>query len=371
MLFIVMSHLAHFDLWQARMQGIEFSKIVAYFLLLTAVLNSSDRFFKFLAGIVVFTIIVNTISVLEFHGIIDLPMIEAVLESEVNPDTGEVYATPRMRASGIFGDPNDLSMIIVASLVICTCGLFYHRFGVLRPFLLAPMGFLGYSLSLTQSRGGLLALLAGLGMVFYSRFGFWRAAMLGGIALPGALLAFGGGRQTNFSSAIAGGSGQGRAELWSGSLEAFKTSPVFGIGKGFLPEYIGLDAHNSYVQAFTELGFFGGVAFLGVFAVVGWSLWTLRKYRYQIDDPTLRHALPYILALFTAYGISMMSLSRTYVVPTYMMAGLGTAYGRLALRGTSVRLPQLDSRVVRNLLFAGVGFILFIYMYIKLLYRMG
>src|SRR4051794_36143467 len=40
---VVLSHASHFDFWSARMCGLEFSKIVAYFLLLVATVNTPRR----------------------------------------------------------------------------------------------------------------------------------------------------------------------------------------------------------------------------------------------------------------------------------------------------------------------------------------
>jgi hypothetical protein len=368
--FVMLSHLARFDFWYARFNTLEFSKVIAYFLLLMATVNTTKRLFTLLATVVALTLFINALATIDYSGIIDIPTISAVVQGDYDQLTGQAFDVSRMRATGIFHDPNDLSMIIVVSIVICAGGLFYRRLGAQRYLLMAPIGFLGYALTLTQSRGGLLALLAGCCTFFYARFGMMRAALLGAAAVPILLAGFSG-RQINFGAAISGGTGQQRAELWSAALVAFKASPVFGIGEGMFVEHFRNVTHNSFVEAFVELGFFGGITFLGLFGIVGWSLWTLRGVRYQIDHAAVRHFLPYMIALLVAFAVSMMSLSRTYVLPTYLIAGTAAAYERLARPGTSLPPVRMSGKLLAWLCVAGVGFIAFIYFYIKILYRMG
>jgi O-antigen ligase len=369
--FILLSHLARFDTWYFRQGFNDFGKTVAYFLLLVAVVNSRERLFFFLGSIAVFTLALVSLPVLQHHGYIHLQTISVVHErGALNALTGEHSLIPRLQATGIFQDPNDLSMIIVASTLICASALFYKPLGVMRPVFLAPIGFMLYALALTQSRGGLLALFAGCGVLFYSRYGFWRAAAVGTMTLPVALVAFGG-RQTGFGDAIAGGTGATRAELWSAGLQAFKSSPWFGIGYGMYSDYAGQVAHNSFVHTFTELGFFGGMMFLGVFAGSGWLLYRLNQVRWEVRDPALRHLVPFMMAILAAFCVSMMSLSRSYLVPTYMVAGLAAITARLAMPGTSVRPLEFNPRWLSRLAVGNVGIISAVYFYIKILHRMG
>jgi hypothetical protein len=369
--FVMVSHLARFDFWYARYNTLEFSKVIAYFLLLMATVTTTKRLFTLLATVVALTLFINVLAVIDYQGIVDVPTISAIMEGDYNELTGEAFQVARMRATGIFQDPNDLSMIIVASIAICAGGLFYKRLGGSRFLLAAPIGFLGYALTLTQSRGGLLALLAGCCMFLYSRFGMMRSALVGAAAVPVLLAGFSG-RQVDFGGAISGGTGHQRAEFWSNGLVVFKQNALFGVGQGMFQDHNERHvAHNSFVEAFVELGFFGGITFLGLFGIVGWSLWSMRGVRYQIDEAALRHFLPYMIALLAAYCVAMMSLSRTYVVPTYLVAGTAAAYERLARPGTSLPPVQMNGKLLAWLCVAGVGFIAFIYYYIKILYRMG
>lgn len=367
--FIFISHVAQFNFWSARMGAFEFSKVVAYYLLLVAVLSTPRRLFMFLAAIALFTVVLTLLAVLQFHALINLPALAAVIEHAYDPLTGEKDTILRLRATGIFNDPNDLSMIIVASLAICTFGLFSPNLGPLRPLLLAPLGFLGYALALTGSRGGLLALMAAVVSLLYAKFGWKKAALAAAAALPGLLLVFRG-RQADLGGAITGGTGRTRAELWSEALQFFKQSPVFGMGHGMFVEEVRQVVHNSFMHSFAELGFFGGALFLGIFLAAAAAVWRLHQVQDEIELPALARLQPYLLALVVAYGVSMLSLSRSYVVPTYLVAGLAVAYDRLARPGTSLVPAEFNGRLMKWLAIAGVAFIAAVYFYIKFYIRM-
>lgn len=367
---IFLSHFAQFNLFSARMGAFEFSKVVAYFLILVTTINTSRRLVILLATVAALTLAINTLAVLHYHHYIEIPSLTVLMQNDYDPDTGESFLVPRMQATGIFGDPNDLSMIIVAAITICACGLFYSTMGMPRFLLLAPIGFLGYGLTLTQSRGGLLALFASCGTLLYSRFGGPRAILLVGATFPILLSGFGG-RQVDIGAAMTGGTGATRAEHWSDGLQMIKSSPIFGIGHNMYAEKAsGMVAHNSFVHAFAELGLVGGVPYFSLFVLLSWSLLKLRNARHEIADPVLQYLLPFILALLVAYGISMMSLSRSYVVPTYLIAGLVASYVALTFPHTSVPTIQLDGRTWSRLIMGSIGFLAFIYLYVNVLVRM-
>jgi O-antigen ligase len=173
----------------------------------------------------------------------------------------------------------------------------------------------------------------------------------------------------DFAEAMSGGTGRSRVELWSSGLEMFKGSPIFGLGCGNYAEYAGQVAHNSFVHAFGELGFLGGMMFLGVFAVAAWLLWSLRAVRREIVHPGLAYLLPFLLALVVTFCASMMTLSRGYDVSTYMIAGIVVCYDRLARPGTSLRPLLVNGSLLKWLATASVAFIAVTYLYIKFFFR--
>jgi hypothetical protein len=278
LVFVAASHLARFDLWNARYGAWDFTKVALYFLLLVSTINSSKRLFGFLAFLVACILVVNFLAVMQYHSFIDIPALSVLIENDYDEVTGEAIPVPRMRSTGLFNDPNDLSMIVVAGIILCLGGAFYKPLGVGRLLLSLPVGFLLYCLTLTQSRGGLLALIGGCGAVAYSRLGALRTGMAAVAAVPVLLVAIGG-RQVDLSGAMSGGTGHSRVEAWESGLLELKHSPLFGIGYGQYAERVGLVAHNSFVHAFTELGCLGGTMFMGVIYLSGMSIWQLRRVR--------------------------------------------------------------------------------------------
>src|SRR5262249_32002735 len=89
---------------------------------------------------------------------------------------------------------------------------------------------------------------------------------------------------------------------------------------------------------YTELGLIGGTLFLGAFYFAVRGLFALRQGAEDID-PELRRLHPFLMAMLIAYTIGICFLSRSYIVPTYMMLGLSVVYMRLHSNQVVVPLP--------------------------------
>jgi len=209
--------------------------------------------------------------------------------------------------------------------------------------------------------------MAALLTLCHARWGWKRTALVAAVALPALLVAFKG-RMTDFDEGMGGGTGQSRVQLWSAGLQAFRQQPVFGIGEGNYPEVAdGLVAHNSFVEAYTELGFFGGTIFLGAFVAPLVMFYRFRNDATLAENRELTHMLPYVTAMLVGYAVSMYSLSRVYELPTYMMLGLATAYVEIAGRESQSALLRFDSRFLKRLAVGSVGFLAFIYVFVRVM----
>ena len=330
---IVLSLAARAEFGGALYWGSEFLKVVAYFVLMVAVLNTPRRFALYLTTIVGLTVALTLLCVAHFQGYIELPSIRHALEGTYDASDGSTSSIYRLAAFGVFADPNDLSMIVVLSMLICLGGICFRHLGPAHFAFVVPLLFLGYALALTQSRGGLIALLVGLAAFMMNRYGAVRTVATLAVIVPLLLIVFGG-RQADISGSIGHGTGGQRTDLWYAGLQMIKFSPLVGIGHAHFVEEEGLVAHNSYVQALAEWGLFGGTMFIGLFYVVLISVWRLKSVRKQIQSSMLRNMQPYVLGALAAYAASMLTLTRCDVVPTYLVAGIGVSFERLARRGT-------------------------------------
>ena len=116
----------------------------------------------------------------------------------------------RICGAGIFANPNDLSRILVIGMVVCLYRAGDPKARVTAPFWLGVLALLAYALTLTQSRGGFVALIVSVLVLFHARYGTWKTLGLGVLAVPALFWLFAG-RQTNLD--LEHGTGQQRIHV--------------------------------------------------------------------------------------------------------------------------------------------------------------
>jgi O-antigen ligase len=368
-LAVFLSHLHH-SLSGGLDRVIEFLKVILSYLLIVAVLGTTNRFRQFLVWLLVFILILTALALSQHYEVIDNPALAAHREKARDKETGEeVGFHERLSGAGIFGNPNDLARILVVGIALSLYFLDGGAPAVLRPIWLGTIGVFGLALSLTMSRGGLIALAVTLAVLAFARFGTKRGVFLAGVLLAGMVIVVGG-RLGDISTSS--GTGQQRIQLWSEGLETMRSSPLFGVGMGNYEDITGgLGAHNSFVHAYVELGFFGGTLFFGAVFCSLWSCARLIRQESQVTDPALRRVGPYVFAILAGYAAGMLSSSRCYMIPTYLLLGLAVVYLRLA-KG-DVLLPSFRVNVRTAARLAGLSalFLLAIQVYVKASVRFG
>jgi O-antigen ligase len=360
---IVLSHLSHGNFYDARVGATQFLKIAFYFLLLVGLVNTQCRLRIFLIAITGLLLAIAALSLLQYHNAIALPGLAALEQTIGSEELGEVQTTVRLQASGIFNDPNDLSLMLVTALLVQAHVLLSQGKMLRRLACCVSILLLGYAFALTGSRGGFFALIAGAAAYLLSRWGWRRAVPVGLLAFPILLFIFEG-RQTAIDLSDSDDTAQGRVLLWREGLALFKSAPLFGVGQGQMADEIGYVAHNSYVHCFAELGFFGGTMFLGAAYVQLASIWRLGQMNAPAPAAELARWRPCFLAILVAYLTGICSLSRSYVLPTYLTFGLAAAYCGLMSDATSSFIPRLNAKHLLKLctisIVALVGFDVFV-----------
>jgi hypothetical protein len=233
---------------------------------------------------------------------------------------GTTALNDRVRYRGSLQDPNELATVI--------CGGVALLIGLVAPTrktrwrALAVLAGIAIFMCVifTQSRGGMMAYLAVLGVYFIRRYGI-KYAVLGVMAmLP--LMALGGreGEAANAST-------EGRYEAWRSGLDMLKSDPVFGVGYGQFTEYHHLTAHNSHVLSFAELGL------LGLFLWVAMLYITLKPafmvLRDFADDPRAGPARTWamvIIGMAAPLLVQFMFLSLSYHPMTWIYFGMAGAF---------------------------------------------
>lgn len=362
---VVLSHLDHANTYDARFGCIEIGKACFFFLLIVGVINSPRRLRAILWVGTACVFAEAFLAILQYQGFLHLDALQNVAQASYDQSTDESVRLVRLCGIGVFNDPNDFSLILVAAMVVCVYGLGEYWMGWARLLFLAPLLLLGQALVLTHSRGGFAAALAALLAFLPARFGWRNTVPLACLLVPLLIMSFPG-RQTEVDLGNPEDTFQTRLDLWNDSLDQFRSAPLFGIGQGKLADQIGQVSHNSYVHAFAEMGLLGGSAFVGAFYLL------LRGLRIaQPADPSLRRLHPYLRAVIASYAVGLLSLSRCYTVPTQMILALGTAYLMLAGRSGPVAIPQFDRACVRRVFAVGLLTLLGTWLFLRLMLERG
>ncbi|MBA4067419.1 MAG: hypothetical protein C0501_27660 [Isosphaera sp.] len=298
----------------------EFGKVVLFYFLVLAVVDTRERFRAYVAALVFLIAALTLIALAQFYGYAEFPNIVPAIERQQDKETGEIREIYRMTSSGIFSDPNDLCLVLGLGILCCVYLSTTTAHGAAgRLFWLLPIPVYVYGLMETQSRGGLLGVLAGTGAYLYSRYGGAKAlpfAVAGGLA---ALMLVGG-RQGGIGG---GGTAHERVMKWASGLTELQNHPIFlmtGLGRGFYVAEEGLEAHNSFVQAYVEMGVLGGGAFLAAFYFA--ARLTDRLGRGVLAPGWVVQARHFGFAAVIAYAGGCYSLTRNFVIPTYLVLGL-------------------------------------------------
>jgi putative inorganic carbon (hco3(-)) transporter len=351
---VVLSHLQFFSIYDARTSGTEFAKHVLFYLLMMHNLNSPDRFQKYLNALVLFIFIAMGLALLQYHGMVNIAALEALDRREIDEQTGELIEFRQLMGTGMFNDPNDTCLILTLGIMICLYRIMKPKAGANRIFWLLPLAVFLLAFIETKSRGGFLAVAAAVNVVMLLRLGIRKTLPIWALAVPVVLVGLGG-RMTDID--VEGGTGQHRIQVWREALELLRDGPLFGIGQGMMGEYLAYVAHNSYVHAYSELGLFGGTCFIAIIYLAITELLRLKRYPTAIEDPEIQRLRPYVIGVICGYCVGLLSLSRVYIVPTYLVFGLSGAYMNLvkAPPNDTGPLKQFDSSLLLRLI--GIGII--------------
>jgi len=328
---VALSHLAHGFFWAARMSLVEVAKVVALYVLILGLVNTPFRIIKFVQWLTISITSVAGLALLDRYGYFTIAALGSIRDRGVQ-QAGEEAAVfvERIRGTGIFQDPNDFGLILVTGLVLSVSFLLRPGAGWLRHFWLFPCVVLLTTIALTHSRGAMLSLVCAVP----AGIAYCRSLYVGivSLAVIPLLALFFSARMTDVDSMVEG-TGQSRIHIWSESITVWKQFPVFGLGEGLLFDELGMVTHNSFLHCFAELGLFGGSAFVTCFLAAGMGLWRLRaksmvdseRPHADSDLTQVAHHRIYIFAALVAYAAGILTLSRQFVVPTYLVLGLATA----------------------------------------------
>lgn len=369
---VILSHAGRLNFRDAFDSGKDYAKLVVYYLLFVAAVNTSKKLQTFLLCLAIFASIQIGLGVLQHHHVINFAALQPEEEMALGPSPTEAVKRYRICGVGIFHDPNDLAVLAAATVGLCLYQVSqsFHRRDWARwggmAFWAGAMMLSAHALWLTRSRGGFLALMAGLGAFFFARFGWKKSILIGLVVMPLLLKAFAG-RQTDIRM-ITRTTGQMRLSYWAEGLNLLAGSPVFGIGQGNFGRAVGTVAHNSFIHCFTELGLIGGMLFLGAFFLSIWPVYRMPLAETP-ENAELSRLRPYLLAIATAWTMGMMSLSRAYVPPTYVIPALAAVFLALATPREGHSRSRVNALLVGQIAGLSAAFLVGVFVFVKAFYR--
>jgi hypothetical protein len=371
----------------------EFGKVVLYYLLLVALINTPRRLRTFLVTTAIAATVMVAVSINSYRDFVDQwsgnaglyqaleedrirdqrgepELLAHVVEMHGETVEGEAKFVFRMRGLGMFHDPNDVSQLIVAVIFISLYFLTDRSLGTIRWSWLGVIGVMFFGLYCTQSRGGVLAFGVGSMVWLSMKYGGKVAMALGMLGLMALPVALGRAGEIDVSS----GSGQDRIQLWSDGLEAIKGPRViFGVGQGMYDQYARLVAHNSYIHAFVEMGLVGGTFFFGCVFFPLYAFWRMYYEKLVIRNVQLHRMQPYVAAILAAWCMGMCSLSRCYNESTYMIVGIAAAFINLAGFNRQRRHPivAFNQFIAQRWCLASMGVLAFAFLFVRVFARYG
>ena len=130
-------------------------------------------------------------------------------------------------------------------------------------------------------------------------------------------------------------------------------------------EKIGFVSHNSFLQGYTELGFVGGTLFISIFltAIVGLLPNRARSLDDNPQEFRLRGA---IFVVLIGYTVGILSLSRQFVAPTYLVLGLAVA-SQLMCPDVLPKSWHVGNELAIRSCLVGIAFLGLMYIMIRLL----
>jgi hypothetical protein len=243
----------------------------------------------------------------------------------------------RVRWRGTFADPNELSLAVGAAMSFCFALHASMRQRWRHLLLAAVLATVLWCVVLTGSRGGVLVLLAILGVYFVRKYGAKGLVVGGFVALP---LLLAGGRSGEDAEAS---SLERLGALYEG-VDFFRQNPLLGLGQGQFVENYFITAHNSYLLSAAELGFPGMVLWTALVYVSIKIPWTIAfRPTWGMD----RRLPAFGLALLTSFCgilIGIFFLSFCYHAMLFVYFGMSGALFGVAKQSS----PHFEVKVSKK-----------------------
>jgi putative inorganic carbon (hco3(-)) transporter len=253
----------------------------------------------------------------------------------------------------VLGDPNDLSLVLLFPLGFAVC-LVAYPCGFLNKLIgLAGTALIVWAIVCTQSRGGLLGILATFGVVglrvVKSKVLLISVGAIAGLAL---FVAMGINKRASGGAAEEGidESAMGRIYAWNAAWKMATTRPLTGVGlDNFTANYFfysdhwdGMNhaVHSTWFNVLSETGFPGFFAFVGMIITCFVSaIQSMIRLGYARAPPVVCAMALALVAGLSGFCIAGTFLTQGFTWPIYVLLALTTATARYTREHASVAAP--------------------------------
>ncbi len=245
----------------------------------------------------------------------------------------------------VLGDPNDLALVLMfpvafATSLIMTQGI--GHFSKLLGIISVPILF--FAVIATQSRGGLLGILAVFGVYAYRRI--QSKALFISLALITATAIF---IIAGISERASGGAGEagidasamGRLYAWEAAFGMALDNPLTGVGIDnfysnyffYSPHWDGLNhaVHSTWFGVLAETGFLGLIVFITIISLlIKTAIHSLNRVERQHEkiNPAIHATAQAVLAGLVGTVVSGTFLTQGFTWPIYILAARVVAVAR-------------------------------------------
>lgn len=295
---------------------IEWGKFILIYFAIINIIDSQRKLEITIWTIVLGMLITAGMGILQHYGI-DVTGVGSKLYRDSNT------IITRIRGIGIF-DMNQLAhaCAFVNPLVF---GLFLKTKNILLKLILVTIfAVFYYAIYLTVSRGGIIAGIAVIALIFIF-FTRNKLAKVFGIGVTSAVFVFllkVLPRLQTITAYQTEVSAKSRLDVWGEALMVLKTSPILGVGKNQFGEYCSISPHNSYIQTVTELGLIGLFLWLALFY---YSIKNLRFIEQANTKSLTKFQIIFskcIQISLITYLISSLFSGSAYYITLYIMFAL-------------------------------------------------
>ncbi|QUM81491.1 O-antigen ligase family protein [Moritella sp. 5] len=246
----------------------------------------------------------------------------------------------------LIGDPNDLALVLLFPMSFTLSNLLQSNIGKLHRVLLAmAYVILFWAIIATQSRGGLMGIMAVTGYFAVKRIKNKIYVLAGGALLLPILLVMAGISGRTSGGAVEKGideSTMGRIYAWIASWEMAVENPLTGVGVNnfylnyylFSPFWDGKNhaVHSTWFQVLGETGFVGLALFIALIIVIFRQLWRTEvssRVLVVSERNTIVTCNDGIFAGLVAFCVAGTFLTQSFTWPLYILLSMNVALAKI------------------------------------------